>query len=203
MPPPMEPGSLQEPAEPAGPAGTTSGSGTDRSALPAFLRSDTAARVGGPRAIRVGAENEPSRADPAALPMAGIAPRRLVQAVAILALAWGMIAFSRQVAAATAASSHAADLRAANVALADEVAAMERELALVQERRYIAQEARAYRLGTASEIPFALEANAPALPPDAPGSAAVRLGADRTGGSPLDAWLSVLFGSAGAATGLR
>jgi hypothetical protein len=49
-------------------------------------------------------------------------------------------------------------------------------------------------LGTAKEIPFALEAGAPALPADAPGSAAHRLGADAPSGGPLDHWLELLFG---------
>jgi hypothetical protein len=71
---------------------------------------------------------------------------------------------------------------------------MQRELTLIQERRYIDQQARAYRLGTAREIPFVLAADAPALGGDAPGSAANRLGAPVDTRSPLDHWLAVLFG---------
>jgi hypothetical protein len=132
--------------------------------------------------------------DPAALRMAGISPRRLLQVVAIVAFAWGVVSFGRQVASASAASAHAAELRGANAELQGQVSAMQRELALIQERRYIDQQARAYRLGTANEIPFALEAGAPALPADAPGSASNRLGAEPTTGGPLDHWLELLFG---------
>ena len=44
------------------------------------------------------------------------------------------------------------------------------------------------------EIPFALAADAPSLPPDAPGSAALRVGGQSTARSPLEAWLDLLFG---------
>ena len=53
---------------------------------------------------------------------------------------------------------------------------------------------RAFGLGGPREIPFALAAGAPPLAADAPGSAAVRLGAIERPRSPLDAWLEVLFG---------
>ena len=43
------------------------------------------------------------------------------------------------------------------------------------------------------EIPFTVAAP-PSLPPNAPGSAAVRLGGGTDRPSPLEAWLSLLFG---------
>ena len=46
------------------------------------------------------------------------------------------------------------------------------------------------------EIAFSLEADAPALPPDSPGSAALRVGAP-TVVSPLESWLDLLFGDDG------
>lgn len=176
------------------------GSRGDLSAIPTFLRS----RAGGESAavsppgpawpVRRPAPADAQGPDPAALRMAGISPRRLLQMVAIIAIAWGVISFGRQVATASAASAHAASLRSANAQLQDQVAAMQRELALIQEHRYIDQQARAYRLGSAHEVPFSLEPGAPSLPPDAPGSAANRLGATVTTGSPLDHWLELLFG---------
>lgn len=176
----------------------------DLSAVPAFLRAggqEKRTKATSHEPVRIGRSApgsvEPSRGDvpdPAALPIARISPRLLLQGVAVLVLAWGVVSFGRQVASASAASGQAQELRAANVALSEQVSAMGRELALIQERRYVDQQARAYRLGTAREIPFVLEANAPALTSEAPGSSAVRLGAPETGGGPLESWLGVLFG---------
>ena len=196
MPIPTEPEPTNEPQ----PSGTEPAPRGDLSAIPSFLRSRARGDEQGadvPEPAWPLRQPQPVLAptpDPAALRMAGISPRRLLQVVAIVAIAWGVVSFGRQVASASAASARAADLRAANTQLQDQVAAMQRELALIQERRYIDQQARAYRLGTANEIPFALEAGAPALPADAPGSAANRLGADAPKGGPLDHWLELLFG---------
>ncbi len=132
--------------------------------------------------------------EPTMPPLVGISPRRLLLAVALVAIAWGVISFGRQVAAASAAAGHADDLRAANAALAQEVAGLQHEMELVGDPRYIEQQARAYRLGSSSEIAFALAPNAPSLSPDSPGSASNRLGAVVDSRSPLDAWLEVLFG---------
>ena len=76
---------------------------------------------------------------------------------------------------------------------AGQVAGLERELQRIGDRRYVLQQARAYGLGGPHEIPFSLEAGAPSLPPDAPGSSSVRLGAP-TSTSPLEHWLTLLFG---------
>lgn len=162
--------------------------------VPAFLRDRPAAAP--PSPVRsVGFQPvAPAIPDAASLPMAGIAPRRLVLIGAAVVLAWIVISFSRQVAEASAASTRADELRAVNSALAGEVAGLERELQTIQEERYIGQAARAFRLGTAREIPFALQVNAPPLAVDAPGSAATRVGATRDRGTPLETWLSLLFG---------
>ncbi len=129
------------------------------------------------------------------LPLATISPRRLLQIVAVVAIAWGVFSFGRQVASASQASTKADELRNANASLQLEVAALQREFTLIQEPRYVGLQARAYRLGTSKEVPFALQADAPPLTVDAPGSAAVRVGADPGGHGPLDAWLHVLFGA--------
>ena len=175
--------------------------GRDLSAIPTFLRGrapsskPAAAEHGLPGPVPQPMPVLADALDPAALRMASLSPRRLLQVVAVVAIAWGVVSFGRQVASASAASAHAATLRGANTELRAQVTAMQSELALIQERRYIDQQARAYRLGSAKEVPFALEAGAPALPADAPGSAATRLGAPNTIASPLEHWLALLFGT--------
>lgn len=190
--------------------GPGSGPGRDLSSVPSFLRENLETRSPRPdgatrhalataearRLVAVGLEaDQVEMPDPGAIPMATISPRRLLHVVAIVALAWGVISFGRQVATASAASAHADELRAANAALQRDVTAMQQELNLIQEGRYVAQEARAYRLGNPNEIPFALQPGAPALSDDAPGSASNRLGASDGTGGPLETWLSILFGS--------
>jgi cell division protein FtsB len=166
----------------------------DLDAVPAFLRDRRVAPIPAP-AVEGGVHRSIARAaEVAALPMIGIAPRRLVFLGASLVLAWMVISFGRQVADASAASARADELRAANATLALDVAALERELQTIGEQRYIEQAARAFRLGSAREIPFALAPGAPPLDANAPGSESVRLGADDAGRSPVETWLDVLFG---------
>jgi hypothetical protein len=133
--------------------------------------------------------------DPAALPMPSLSRRRVVTAAGILAAALLGLSFVRQVGEATAATNRAAELRAGNEVLRDEVARLERDLGRVQDPRFINLQARAYGLGGPREIPFALAAGAPALSADAPGSASVRLGASQHDDGPLGAWLEILFGA--------
>lgn len=169
--------------------------GHDLASVPAFLRGRPGRAPGAPsRVVIAGAPPEPAL-DAAALPMAGIAPRPLILLGLTIVVVWLVVSFGRQVVAASAASSRSDELRAANGALALEVAALERELQTIQDERYIAQAARAYRLGSVREIPFALQAGAPPLGPTAPGSASVRLGAEDARRSPLESWLEVLFGA--------
>ncbi len=169
---------------------------SDLSAMPAFLRDhdgrgdatapstevasrDQSEATRESRSVHVPRPDPVTGPDPGALPMAGISPRRLLQVVAIVVLALGVVSFGRQVATASSASAHADALRASNAALEAQVGAMQRELKLIQEGRYIDQQARAFRLGTVAEVPFALEVGASPLPEGAPGSAAVRLGLSR------------------------
>ena len=181
----------------AAPDEAPAGRSTDLAAVPAFLRGRLAAMAPPPRPGPAGRAEPVPVPDLAALPMFGIAPRRLILAGAAILLAWTVVSFGRQVAEASASSARAEELRAANAALTDEVAAMEQELQVIQDQRYISQAARAFRLGSPDEIPFALEADAPPLSADAPGSAAARLGADEAPGGPLERWLDVLFGPSG------
>ena len=129
-----------------------------------------------------------------ALPIAGFTRRRAATVVSGLVAAWIVILFVRQVGEASAATATAEQIAANNVRLHAQVSSLERELELIGRQRYVEQQARGYGLGSAREIPFTLAADAPALPPDAPGSAAVRVGAQAKDITPLERWLTVLFG---------
>ena len=107
---------------------------------------------------------------------------------------WIIAVFARQVGDAQAASARADRIRVENLAAAADVAALQAELQLIQKQEYIEQQARGYGLGTPRERPFALAPDAPALPADAPGSSAARLGAVTETRTPLESWLSLLFG---------
>jgi hypothetical protein len=127
--------------------------------------------------------------------MPSLSRRRLVTGAGIIVASLLALSFLRQVGAATDASNRAAELRAGNAVLQDEVARLEQDLGHVQDPRYILLAGRAYGLGGPREIPFALAAGARPLAADAPGSASVRLGAEQVHRTPLDAWLEVLFGT--------
>ena len=138
----------------------------------------------------------PARVAPdlAALPIVGITRRRMAAFIGVLLAIWVVVVFARQVGEAQAATSRAEQLAADNRASQLKVAALERELDLIGRQRYVVQQARGYGLGTTREIAFTLDPAAPSLPPDAPGSAAVRVGAPRSDVTPLESWLTVLFG---------
>jgi cell division protein FtsB len=132
--------------------------------------------------------------DLSSLPIAGITRRRLAGLIGTLLAVWIVIVFARQVGEAQAAASRSEQLATDNVAQSAEVAGLARELDQIQRQRYIEQQARGYRLGAAKEIPFTLAPHAPALADDAPGSASVRLGAAHSRATPLERWLTLLFG---------
>lgn len=159
----------------------------DESAMPGAPDADglDEAFDDGPRAVAP---------DLAALPVLGLTRRRVTAIVAAVLATWIVIVFARQVGEASAATARADEIAAANTASAARVAALERELDMIAGRRYVAQQARGYGLGTAREIPFSLAPNAPALPADAPGSAASRVGAEISEVAPIERWLTVLFG---------
>jgi hypothetical protein len=135
------------------------------------------------------------------LPVAGLTRRRIAILIGALVAAWVIVLFARQVGEASEATARAESMRTATAQLETDVAALETELALIQKQAYIAQSARQYRLGKAAEIPFALADDAPALAPDAPGSATVRLGTETAPATPLDAWARLLFGDPGDTSG--
>jgi cell division protein FtsB len=154
-----------------------------------FERRDASAD--GPDGTDIDARDIP---DLSALPIAGITRRRLAGLIGALLAAWIVVVFARQVGEAQAAASRAERLATDNVTQSVEVAGLARELDQIQRQRYIEQQARGYRLGGPKEIAFTLAPDAPPLADDAPGSASVRLGAERTRVSPLERWLTLLFG---------
>jgi hypothetical protein len=162
--------------------------------LPPEDTADEAGESGQPPATATFQPFGPGGPDLAALPIAGITQRRVAILVGALIAAWIVLLFARQVGDASAASSRADAMIAENAVRHSEIAGLERELDRIQQRRFILQQARAHGLGSHKEIAFTLDVDAPPLPPDAPGSAALRVGAPNTV-SPLESWLSLLFGS--------
>lgn len=145
---------------------------------------------------RPGAATPASEAVPdlASLSIVGITRRRSAAFLGVLLAGWIVIVFTRQVGDASAATARANEIAQANAALGRNVSALQRELDLIGRQRYIEQQARGYGLGGEREIAFSLAPGAPALPADAPGSATVRVGARDETTSPLERWLTVLFG---------
>jgi hypothetical protein len=132
--------------------------------------------------------------DLSALPIAGLGRRQVAMIIGALVAAWIVYMFARQIGDASAAGTRAEELAAANVALQDDIEASRRELQLIQRQEYILLQARGYGLGKGREIPFSLAADAPPLAADAPGSAAVRVGADGVPSTPFERWMDLLFG---------
>lgn len=150
------------------------------------------------RVLRARREPDPlsslAASELATLSVAGLTRRRTFIAVALLVMAWVVLTFVQQVGQAAAITTRADEMRTANAALEARVRAAQEELIRIQDPAYIEQQARAYRLGQDNEIPFALAADPPPLGPDAPGSASNRVGADASTTTPLESWLSLLFG---------
>jgi hypothetical protein len=140
------------------------------------------------------AQRDPAEVALRALPVAGVSRRRVAWLIGVAISLWVVAVFARQVGDASAAADRAAQVRADNAALTARVEALQRERDTVQQQSFIQFQARAYGLGTAQEKRFTLAANAPPLPADAPGSASLRLAPEPTPQTPLDAWLSLLFG---------
>ncbi len=134
------------------------------------------------------------RVDLSALSIAGITRRHVGWVAGGLISAWIVIVFARQVGDATTAATRANQLAVDNATLAAEVTALESEVTLIVRPEYVAQEARTYRFGSSKEIPFTLDPSVSAPVDGAPGSASVRLGAHDDRRTPLESWLSLLFG---------
>ena len=145
---------------------------------------------------RVLAAFGPGGPDLSTLPVAGITQRRMAILLGALVGAWILLLVARQVGDASAATTRAEVMIADNAARHAEIAGLERELDRIQQRRFILLQARAHGLGGHNEIAFTLHPDAPPLPADAPGSAAMRVGAPPLI-TPLESWLNLLFGSSG------
>ncbi|MDP9483175.1 MAG: hypothetical protein M3P84_08140 [Chloroflexota bacterium] len=139
----------------------------------------------------------PPGPDLAGLTIAGITRRRVAWLLAAVVSVWIVAVFARQVGDAGAAVDRADRLRIENTGLASLVVNLQQELDLVQRQAFVEQQARANGLGGEGEHPFVLGPAALPLAADAPGSAAVRLGAAPTRSAPLDVWLDLLFGPSG------
>jgi cell division protein FtsB len=128
------------------------------------------------------------------LSVAGITRGRVLWIVVALVSVWVVIVFARQVGEAAAAAGRVERATQQNALIAADVHALEQEAQLIQRQAFIDQQARAYGLGDTQERPFRLAPGAPPLAANAPGSAAARLGADGRHETPLESWLSLLFG---------
>lgn len=136
----------------------------------------------------------PGLPDLSGLPVTGFTRRRMGFLGAGVLAGWVVISFARQVGDASAATSRLEGLQSSNAQLAEQVAGLEREYQVIQGDAWVRQQARAYGLGSGREVPFTLGPGAPALSSDAPGSAAQRLGARTAATTPLESWLTLLFG---------
>jgi hypothetical protein len=161
------------------------------------LRRDAATReAAAGRTPDADGERPVERVDLSGLSVAGITRRHVgLVAGAFLAI-WIVVVFARQVGDATAASNRAAQLVVDNAALAAEVQSLQSEVDQIVRPQVVGIAARGERLGDARETPFTLDASVPAPVDGAPGSASVRLGATADRQTPLEAWLSLLFGPA-------
>jgi hypothetical protein len=128
------------------------------------------------------------------LPMIGLTRRRLAGIIGALLAIWIVVVFARQVGEASAAAARVDQMTTDNAARSQEVVALAREFEQIKQPNFIEQQARAHGLGVSKEIAFTLAPDAPPLPDDAPGSASVRLGAKRSQVSPLESWMTLLFG---------
>jgi hypothetical protein len=125
-------------------------------------------------------------------PLAGLTRRHLTFAAGGLVAAWVALVIAGAVADSSAVNQRAADLRVENAALQARLDAVRREEQLVQSEAYVSLEARAYGMGRGNERAFTLQPGAPAPP-------RLRLlgedPAEGSASSPLDDWLTLLFGS--------
>lgn len=140
------------------------------------------------------AEQE-ARASAEPRPSLGLSRRRIAVMVAGLVCLWLVGVFAHQVAEAATAADQADAMRLRNAAVASEIDSLQAELKLIQQPGFVDFTARGYMLGSAREIPFTIDPNAPPLASDAPGSAGIKPPVAAAPVSPLESWLQVLFGS--------
>ena len=144
-----------------------------------------------------GASQSRQQVDLSGLSIAGISRRQVGFVASALVAVWIVVVFARQVGDAAAAANRATQLAADNTALAAEVEALQAEVDAITRPEHVSLAARAYQLGAPKEIPFTLDPSVLSPGEGAPGSASVRLGATTSRQTPLESWLSLLFGPAG------
>lgn len=120
-------------------------------------------------------------------------PRRtqLAVLVAVVVGIWLVYVFGSSLSQLNQAKDRESAAGGETTALANQLEAAERELALVQTNAFQALQARSYGLGAPGEIVFSLEQGAPSAPPIIP------LGGTTTSSeaqTPLESWLRLLFG---------
>ena len=127
------------------------------------------------------------------LPRSGFLERRGAALVVFgLFVAGGLVfVFAGTLARANVLEAQAAVARAERDALRERVAAGVLEMQFIETDAFVEHQARAEGFGEPHEVSFRLPANAPSPPRIVP------LGAGReatVGGSPMDAWMELLFG---------
>jgi hypothetical protein len=125
-------------------------------------------------------------------------PRRLHAALIVLAVVgvWLVFVFGRALGDVDRATARQQTVATEAAALQARLDGDKRELVLVQTDAFQRLQARAYGLGAAGEQAFSLEAGAPSPPPITPLGQTSAADAGNAGvGTPLDAWLSILFGN--------
>ena len=111
--------------------------------------------------------------------------------VGIVVALWFVLAFARTMSQLNEATTRTAGVRAENAALTGRLAAAQKEADLLQSDAYLRFAARSFGMGGAGERAFGLAPGAPSPP------AIVPLGqstAAQQPATPLDNWLSLLFG---------
>jgi hypothetical protein len=121
------------------------------------------------------------------------AERRTAFAVCgVVVTVWLVVIFGRAIADSNALAQRQAQEEAINAQLRAQVAAGHAEIAFIQTAPFLKFEARSYGLGAYGEYAFALDSGAPSPRPMTP------LGSDHPiteTTTPLEDWLSLLFGS--------
>jgi len=128
------------------------------------------------------------------LPVTAISRRRIAWIVGVVVTLWIVVVFARQVGDASAAAARADQIRVQNAALTQQVAALSAERDAIQKRSFVEFMARGFGLGGKKDRRFTLSPDAPPLPSNAPGSAILQPNQPVASESPLDAWMSLLFG---------
>ena len=118
--------------------------------------------------------------------------RAIAALLALLAVAAIVVVFSGSLSRSTDEEAQAERAQAEIDRIEERFAAGERELAFVQTEDFVRWQARAFGLGEAGEVPFALEPGAPEPEPIRPiGPQAAGTEAQ----APFDAWMELLFGA--------